>query len=838
MIESLAHTKIAGLTDKEVLIARTKSGYNKLSKKKENRFIEALLLLIKEPMVLLLLVASAVYFISGNISDGLFLASAIVLVAAISIYQDSRSRNALEKLKTLTQPVAKVFRSGKIISISSEELVPGDSLVTEEGTYVPADGRIISSNDFSVNESILTGESMAVYKDASLQNNRIYQGTMVVSGLAVSIIESTGNETQLGKIGKSLAEIKVEKTPLEKQIANFVKKMAAAGVFFFIVVWLINYNRSGDLLNSLLKALTLAMSILPEEIPVAFTTFMAIGAWRLMKMGIIVKDMKTVETLGSASVICTDKTGTITQNKMSLVKLYVFADNKIYEAEEASGPAVLSLITASMWSSEPIPFDPMELSIHESYARHTIKDQRPDFQMVHEYPLEGKPPMMTHVFEDKDGNRIVAAKGAPEAFFNISKFNELEKNQISTAIDALAAEGYRLLGVATASFPGPEFPDKQQNFNFDFLGLVAFYDPPKKNISSVLKEFYNAGISVKIITGDNHITTGSIARQIGFQGHDRSITGEELMHLNEAELKVAVAEKNVFTRMFPEAKLKIINALKLRGEVVAMTGDGVNDGPALKAAHIGIAMGNKGSEIAKQAASMILIEDDLAKMVDAIRMGRRIYVNLKKAIRYIISIHIPIILIVFIPLVLGWIYPAIFSPIHVIFLELIMGPTCSIIYENEPVEENAMRQPPRPPTANFFNASELLVSVFQGLAITTGLLFIYHYSVSQQLGENTTRTMIFSGLICANIFLTLLNRSFYYSILTTLRYPNKLIFYIISITILITGVLVFVEPISSFFQLQPLSISELLISTSVGFFSVIWFEIIKWNMRRKALKKH
>ena len=541
MIESLAQTKIAGLNDEQVLIARNKSGYNRLSQKKENRFIRGLVLLMKEPMVLLLLVASAIYFISGNISDGLFLASAIVLVAAISIFQDSRSRNALEKLKTLTQPVAKVFRNGKIISVSSEDLVPGDSLVTEEGTYVPADGRIISSNDFSVNESILTGESMAVYKDSSLQNNRIFQGTTVITGLAVSIIESTGNETQLGKIGKSLAAIRIEKTPLEIQIANFVKKMAAAGVFFFIVVWVINYNRSSDVLNSLLKALTLAMSILPEEIPVAFTTFMAIGAWRLMKMGIIVKDMKTVETLGSASVICTDKTGTITQNKMSLVKLYVFDDNKIYEAEEASGTAVLSLITASMWSSEPIPFDPMELSIHESYARHTIKDQRPDFQMVHEYPLEGKPPMMTHIFEDKGGNRIVAAKGAPEAFIAISKLTESKKEQILNAINTLAAEGYRLLGVATASFAGSDFPDKQQNFNFDFLGLVAFYDPPKKNISSVLKKFYNAGISVKIITGDNHITTGSIARQIGFQGHDRSINGEELMQLNEEELKAVVA---------------------------------------------------------------------------------------------------------------------------------------------------------------------------------------------------------------------------------------------------------------------------------------------------------
>ncbi len=375
MMESIAHTNIKGLTEEQVLIARQKSGHNKLLQKKENRLLNGLFALIKEPMVLLLLVASVVYFITGNISDGVFLSSAIVLVAAISIYQDSRSRNALEKLKTLTQPIAKVFRDGKLISINSEELVPGDSLVTEEGTYVPADGRIISSNDFSVNESILTGESMAVYKDTNSEDNRIYQGTTVVTGLAVSIIESTGNETQLGKIGKSLSEIKIEKTPLEKQISNFVKKMAAAGVFFFIIVWLINYSRSADVLNSLLKALTLAMSILPEEIPVAFTTFMALGAWRLMKMGIIVKDMKTVETLGSASVICTDKTGTITQNKMSLVKLFVLADNKIHEADPPFNDFAKELITASMWSSEPIPFDPMEIAIHEKYATTIEKDR-------------------------------------------------------------------------------------------------------------------------------------------------------------------------------------------------------------------------------------------------------------------------------------------------------------------------------------------------------------------------------------------------------------------------------------------------------------------------------
>ena len=836
--DTLTSGKITGLTDEQVLVARSKTGSSKLSQKKENRLLQAFSALIKEPMVLLLFVASIVYFITGNISDGLFLSLAIVLVATISIYQDARSRNALEKLKTLTQPTAKVYRNGELISINSEDLVPGDSLVTEEGTYIPADGIIISSNDFSVNESILTGESMSVYKDNKPKNNRIYQGTTVVSGLAVSTIESTGTNTKLGKIGKSLTDIQAEKTPLEIQIGSFVKKMAGAGVAFFLIVWLINYLRSTEVLGSLIKALTLAMSILPEEIPVAFTTFMALGAWRLMKMGIIVKDMKTVETLGSASVICTDKTGTITKNQMSLDKLYVFAENKIYEACTDLNETGLQLISACMWASEPIPFDPMELSIHECYGKNALKDLRPEYHMVCEYPLEGKPPMMTHIFEDRTGKRIIAAKGAPEALLDISGLTAAERKQISTVADNLAAEGYRLLAVATSAYTGQKFPLKQQDFSFKFHGLVAFYDPPKEKIRSVLNDFYKAGIDVKIITGDNSITTRSIARQIGFQGYDKSISGDELMQLSETELKAAVSEKNLFTRMFPEAKLRIINALKSQGEVVAMTGDGVNDGPALKAAHIGISMGKKGTEIAKQAASMILIEDDLAMMVDAIRMGRRIYVNLKKAIQYIISIHIPIILIVFIPLVLGWIYPALFSPIHVIFLELIMGPTCSIIYENEPVEENTMKLPPRPPTVTFFNLRELVTSIFQGLAITTGLLFLYHYSVSKNLGEDLTRTMIFSGLICANIFLTLINRSFYYSIIRTLSYPNKLVFFIIAATVIITGALIYFKPISGFFELQALSISELLISMGIGFVSVIWFELIKWNTRRRSLLKH
>ena len=575
------------------------------------------------------------------------------------------------------------------------------------------------------------------------------------------------------------------------------------------------------------------MSILPEEIPMAFTTFMAIGAWRLMKMGIVVKQMKTVETLGSATVICADKTGTITENKMTLAKVFSLTSQKITNPDKADNDEK-ALIKMAMWASEPIPFDPMEIALHKAYKDLHSEDERPTFKLIHEYPLGGKPPMMTHIFENNLGEKIIAAKGAPEALMKISNLSKEEIQQIEKAIQTITTEGYRVLGVGESYFSNNNFPKTQQEFQFKFKGIVAFYDPPKKNIESVLNHFYNAGISVKIITGDNAATTTSIAKQIGFKGFEHSLTGDELMELSDIALQEKVMQINIFTRMFPEAKLRIINALKVNKQIVAMTGDGVNDGPALKASHIGIAMGKRGTEIAKQAASLILLEDDLSKMVDAIAMGRKIYTNLKKAIQYIISIHIPIILTVFTPLALGWIYPNIFSPIHIIFLELIMGPTCSIIFENEPMEKNTMIQKPRPFTTTFFNWKELTTSIIQGIAITLGTLFVYKYSVYNGFNEAHTRTMVFTALIASNIFLTLVNRSFYFSIFNTLRYKNNLILLIIGITITITGLLLFVPPLTAFFEFESLNVSQLFTCIGIGFISVIWYELVKIKTRLKS----
>ncbi|MFZ1306068.1 MAG: cation-translocating P-type ATPase, partial [Ferruginibacter sp.] len=429
---------------------------------------------------------------------------------------------------------------------------------------------------------------------------------------------------------------------------------------------------------------------------------------------------------------------------------------------------------------------------------------------------------------------IIAAKGAPEAIMAVSELSADEKKQIAAALDEMTKSGYRVLAVAETAYAGKAFPKKQQDFSFQFKGLVAFYDPPKKNISEVLSAFDKAGITVKIITGDNEATTRNIAAQIQFKDYDKSLGGEELVKLTDKELDEQVMQVNIFTRMFPDAKLKVIEALKRNNEVVAMTGDGVNDGPALKSAHIGIAMGKKGTEIAKQASSMIITDDDMARMVDAVAMGRRIYSNLKKAIQYIISIHIPIILTVFIPLALGWVYPNIFTPVHVIFLELIMGPTCSIIYENEPMEKNIMLQKPRSFSNTFFNWRELTTSIIQGLAITAGTLFIYQYAAGQGSNENVTRTMIFLTLISANVLLTLVNRSFFYSVFTTSRYKNNLVPIIIFITAVLMGLLLFVKPLSNIFKFERLDIAQLLISMAVGGLSVIWYEAVKYLKRRRV----
>ncbi|HVI44085.1 MAG TPA: cation-translocating P-type ATPase [Chitinophaga sp.] len=820
---------IKGLDDAAVDASRQQYGINVLAAPDVNPVLELVNEILHEPMLLLLIIVTVIYFVMGEWGEAYFMLAAIAIVSGISFYQDSRSRKALEALEKLNEPLSKVIRNGVIHAIPTAEIVKGDMLIVSEGNTINADGKIIHSNDFSVNESALTGEAYTIFKQADSEDSHVYSSTLVASGLAIIEVTSIGSATKIGRLGAAILRIKEEPTPLQQQIQQFIKGMAIVGAIVFVAVWLINFLQSGSITDSLLKGLTLAMSILPEEIPVAFTTFMALGSRRLMLLGVIVKKIRTVEALGSATVICSDKTGTITENRMSLQAVYNGADYTLYESD----PWPQEVINAAMWASEPVPFDPMEKTLHVLYAQTTIQDVRPQYTIVHEYPLDGKPPMMTHVFEDAEGNRIIAAKGAPEAILRVCQLSEEAKRNIETQIQQLAGNGYRVLGVATSSFSGSDYPALQQELPFTFIGLVAFYDPPKANIRNVFEAFYKAGINIKIITGDNSNTTRAIARQAGLKHPDTAIDGDVLMQLSPAALQQQLKDADIFTRMFPEAKLAAINALKADDQVVAMTGDGVNDGPALKAAHIGIAMGKKGTEIAKQAAALILANDDLSGMVDAVAMGRRIYTNIKKAVQYIISIHIPIILTVSLPLFLGWKYPNIFSPVHVIFLELIMGPTCSIVYENEPMEKNAMLMLPRPITQTFLSLREMSSSILQGLIITTGVLFAYQWAIGMGYNITGTRSMVFITLVLSNIFLTLVNRSFYYSFITSILYNhNRLMTGVILTTLLLLAVMLYIPPIAGFFHIIPLPGNAMLVSIITAAVSVFWFEIWKWVKRK------
>ncbi|MGN6495606.1 MAG: cation-translocating P-type ATPase [Agriterribacter sp.] len=826
-----AHLK--GLNDHEVATLRKQYGYNRIDATHKSNWLGLLIDILKEPMLILLFTISVIYLVIGDYGEALFMFAAIVAVSAISFYQDNRSKKALEALEKLTEPLSTVIRNGKVIDIPTNEIVVGDLCITEEGKMINADGRIVHSNDFSVNEASITGESLSVFKSSENEDNKVYSGTVAVSGLAVFEVERIGKATRLGKIGASLSDIKEEASPLQLQIRRFVRTMTVIGIVIFLVVCAVNYYHTRNLLDSLLNGLTLAMSVLPEEIPVAFTTFMALGAWKLMREGIIIKRSSAVETLGSTTVICTDKTGTITENTMHLKYLYDYKTNKTFEENDFNNAALSALIDYAMWSSEPVPFDPMEKTLHAVYERTQKDDLRKLYTLVHEYPLEGKPPMMTHLFENAAKHRIIAAKGAPEAILKVSSLPESERNKVRELIQDFGKQGYRVLGVAKSGFESNTLPVKQQDFPFDFLGLVVFYDPPKKGIQDVFRHIYNAGIAVKVITGDNTDTTKSIAAQAGIENANIAIEGMEIMQYPKERLMQEAKEKILFTRMFPDAKLAVINALKQNGEVVAMLGDGVNDAPALKAAHIGVAMGNKGTEVAKTAASLVIISDDLGKLITGIAAGRRIYANIKKAVQYIISIHIPIILTVSLPLFLGWIFPQIFTPVHVIFLELIMGPTCSIVYENEPMEKNTMLQKPRKMTDTFLNRKELGISIVQGLIITIGVLFSYQLMVQRGANEVQTRAMVFTTLIFANILLSLTNRSFYYSLFESFKNRNILLVAITTVTLVLLFAILYFPSLSGFFKVTGLSFTELAMAGTVAGVSVLWFEVYKLLKRRR-----
>jgi len=823
---------IQGLSNQEVPYLQKQYGKNIFSTGKQHRFFHIIKDIFREPMFIMLVVACSLYFILGQIGEGIMMAVAMAIVTAISLYQEVKSSRALESLKQFTEPRITVIREGIEQLISNDELVPGDIMMIEEGMKIPADAIVLQSNDLSLNESIITGESLPVEKNERSDNNILFQGTTINSGQCIAQVTATGNNTALGKIGKAVTGYAAPKTLLQLQINKFVRRLALFGLIAFVIIMVVNYLHYHEFVTSLLFALTLAMSAAPEEIPVAFSSFMALGAYKMSKLGIISRQPQVIENLGAVTVLCLDKTGTITENKMQVKTIYNYKTDSLIDIENKMVSQIQNVLLYAVLASESSPFDPMEKAIWETYFQNNGKEHD-DLKMIYEYPLEGKPPMMTHIYQGE--NKIIAAgKGGAERILTVCKIDEATAKKIFQIVQDLASKGYRVLGVASAIHGNTTMPDKQDDFNWQFEGLVALYDPPKRNINNVLKKIYDAKINVKLITGDYVETAINIGSQAGILNPLECYTGNEVMNMKEDELLRAVTKTNIFARMFPDAKLKVIDALKANGEIVAMTGDGVNDGPALKSADIGIAMGKKGTETAKQASDLVLTDDNLEKIVTAISEGRKIYNNLVKAVRYIISIHIPIILTAALPVILGWTYPNIFTPIHVIFLELIMGPTCSIFFEKEPVEENIMLVAPRSRRAGLFATDELLISIVLGLTITAGVLALYYIFMNNGHSIEETRTMVFTTLILSNIFLTFSGRSFTQTMYYTNKYKNSLVPVILIVSVIFLLVLHFVYPVRNLFQLTSITFLEFLVCFGTAFVSVMWFEVYKMDLWKNA----
>lgn len=824
-----------GLTQEQVLTSRKLHGRNIIRVKEDNVLLQVVKNVVLEPMFILLVIVAAIYFILQQYQEGTIMLTALIFVAGISLYQNFRSKQAIEELNKFNSSNPTVIRETVRQKISSEDVVVGDIILIEEGELISADGLILSSNDLTIDESILTGESFPVLKSGTTRDI-VFKNTLVNSGSAVIEVNSVGRHTKVGQLGTLMKNVRSEKTSLQLKINQFLRSMIWFGVIAFLIVVIVKFLQTSNVIQSALQGLTMAMSVLPEEIAVAFSTFLALGSFRLIKHNIIVKHPQYLESLGSATVICLDKTGTITENAMQVAFLYDSVENKNVRSGD-TGNLPSELLEYAMWSSETTPFDAMEKAIHALYEKTAPIDKRSLYTQIHEYPLSGNPPMMTHIFSSRNGYNIIAAKGAPEALFPQCSLSDVQLKRFSHQAADYAREGYRVIGVGKSSAYDP-WPATQQELKFEFLGLIAFHDPPKKNIPEVLHAFDEAGINVKLVTGDFAETAAAIANQVNIRDSSIVITGKEVMIMSDYELQQKVKQINIYARMYPEAKLRLVNALKKNNEVVAMTGDGVNDAPALKAAHIGIAMGHKGSAVAKKAASLIITDDDLAHMIEAIALGRRIYDNLKKAIRYIISIHIPIIMIVSVPVLMYWKFAGIFTPVHVIFLELIMSPTCSIIYENEPLEPGTMQRKPLQINKAFLLRSQLALCIIQGIIASIVCLGLGFFYMQSGASENSVRTIIFITLLFCNILLTLENRSSAHSIIKTFFFKNRLMIFIIIVNIgLIITILSF-SSVRNIFKLEILPPATLMACFLAAVFGTTWIEFWKYFVRKRQESKN
>lgn len=839
-METTSNPVHTGLTSEEVKKRIERDGYNELPGSRSRSFFTIIAGVIKEPMFLLLVACGTLYMFLGDIEEGFMLLGFVFVVMGIEFYQERKSEKALDALKDLASPRAIVIRDSAEIRIAGREVVQDDLIVLQEGDRIPADATVLESVNLLVDESLLTGEPVPVRKHdwageaGDVQPGGddlpfVYSGSMVVQGHGIARVTGTGVNTQIGKIGKAISDVEETPTKLKKEIGTLVKRLTIIGAVLCLLVVVIYTLTRGNLLNGFLAGITLAMAVLPEEFPVVLTIFMAIGAWRVSKKNVLTRNPSAIETLGSATVLCTDKTGTLTENKMTVTKIYNKDNFWIAKNSNDFPEQYHDIIEYGILSSQLNPFDPMEKAINwigESYLKGTEHIHN-DWEMVKEYSLSKELLAMSRVFRNmQTGKLIIATKGAPEAIFDLCHLAPDIQMKYAEAVQAMASEGLRVLGVAKSSIAAHALPAQQHDFDFEFIGLIGLSDPIRRQVPEAVKECQKAGIRVIMITGDYPVTAQNIAREIGLRNYNQCITGAELVAMSETELSERIRTVNVFARVIPEQKLKIVNALKRNNEIVAMTGDGVNDAPALKAANIGIAMGEKGTDVAREASALVLMDDNFGSIVGAIKMGRRIFDNLQKALGYIFAIHVPIAGLSLIPVLFAdW--PLILWPVHVVFMELIIDPACSIIFEAERAEKNVMSRPPRKMNEPFFGAKKILISCFQGVWVLIATLAVYFVTLKlgYQIGE--VRAMTFTTLIVANIMNILTNRSWSESIFTILRTPNSTVKWVAGGAVLFIGLTLYIPFLQRLFQFSPVSIGEIVVATVVGISTICWFELYK-----------
>jgi P-type Ca2+ transporter type 2C len=835
-----------GLTSTEAMARLARDGYNELPSAKPRKLWAIAWEVLREPMFLLLIGASAIYLALGDIREALVLFASVFVVMGITFYQERKTERALEALRELSNPRAQVLRDGEWQSVPGQEVVLGDVVRIKEGDRVPADAALFSCNNLAADESLLTGESVPVRKrvggaDASLTRPGgddlpfVYCGTLLTQGQGVAGVIATGVRTEIGKIGTALQTLVPELSSIQVDTRRAVLIFAGLGLGLCVLVTVLYAYTRGDWLNGLLAGITLAMANLPEEFPVVLTVFLALGAWRISQHGVLTRQPSAIETLGSTTVLCVDKTGTLTQNRMAVHTLWM-PGNELGRQDSADAfPS--ELIEMGLLASEREPFDPMEKAYHQ-----LARDRAPAaveklnaWTLAHTYPLSPEQLSVSHVWQAQGTEGyVVAAKGAPEAIAELCALNSAQRTEIRTQVAKMAGEGLRVLAVARGALSlahgHPAWPTSQRELRLHFVGLTGLADPIRSTVPAALSECYAAGIRAVMITGDYAGTAQAIARQIGLARPETAVTGPELDTMTDAQLRERAAEVNVFARVVPEQKLRLVQALKANGEIVAMTGDGVNDAPALKAAHIGVAMGKRGSDVAREAASLVLLEDDFTSMVEAVKLGRRVFDNIQKAMCYIIAVHVPTAGMALLPLLFGW--PLVFYPVHIVFLEFVIDPACSIAFEAEPPEQDVMRRPPRAATSRLFNGRMIAASVLQGVSVLVAVALLYALVLATGTPELQARAMAFAAVVSGNVGLILSNRSSNATLVETLRRPNPVLWWIVGGAFLGLTFALYVEPLREIFRFGPLSSTQLLSSIATAVVGSTWLEIFKSFHRR------